>query len=251
MNTIKITLMGAIAVTGAAMVSVAPAQGATFNFSCDPAISAVDCSGEESGSLDFSSLGGNTTSGYTYEIKIDNTSTNNADITGFGFVFDKEFAITNWSLTAYTDTDPSGTDWTNYWTIDGNSSVKGSSYDGTPLKTLNFNFVAEDGTGNDKDAAGNPIDDDIKNWNLSSFDGILTFTSDTELTALSSLLRLQTTGANGEGSLKLLCTDTGSCETTDVPEPLTVMGSLAALGFAGTLRKKQRQNQLAKEAIEA
>lgn len=69
----------------------------------------------------------------------------------------------------------------------------------------------------------------------------LNFASNFTLDKASTFVRMQNVGLKGDGSLKL--TGTEKPPTEEVPEPLTILGSAAALGFGSVLKKQADKNK--------
>lgn len=198
-----------------AFAGTAQAGPITFDFSCDSSLGTSDCAGNEGGSItiDYTDNGGL----YTYDVTIDNVSTD-ALVTGFGFDFTPVFEFANMSnfLIKRLESDgTSFTDVTSNWDVtEGTQSVSnGSSFDGIFLDFIDF----------DAEQTGN-----INNYAIGNFgvlDAEISFDYASMLTANGALMRLQRTGENGEGSLKLVDS------TITVPEPGTL--ALLGLGLAG------------------
>ena len=135
---------------GAVILMTAPAEAANFSFGCDPNIDSANCSGDESGTLDLqvTDLGN---SEFLYKVSIDNTSSNNATVNGFGFDFTPNFKIDSlvngsvkaeiWDGSAFTESvftngNKSGQ---STWSIGTNSnSNSGSSYTGISLSFIDL-----------------------------------------------------------------------------------------------------------------
>lgn len=195
-----------------AFAGTAQAGPITFDFSCDPSLGS-DCAGDEGGSItiDYTDNG----AFYTYDVSIDNVSTD-ALVTGFGFDFSPDFMFANMSnflIERYDGT--SFEDVTSNWNVsEGSQSVSaGSSFDGIFLDFIDF----------DASQTGN-----INKYAIANFgalDARISFDYTSLLTANGALMRLQRTGDNGEGSLKLVDS------TITVPEPSTL--ALLGLGLFG------------------
>lgn len=197
-----------------AFAGTAHAGPITFDFSCDPSLGSNNCAGDEGGSITIDYTDNNTF--FTYDITIDNVSTN-ALVTGFGFDFTPEFVLanmSNFSIERYDGTNY--IDITSKWAVsEGSQQVSnGSSFDGIKLDFIDFD-AAWTGGGVDKYGIGN----------FGTLDAKVTFDYASLLTADGALLRLQRTGDDGEGSLKLVNS------TVTVPEPGTI--ALLGLGLLG------------------
>lgn len=192
-----------------AFAGTAHAGPITFNFSCDSSLGS-DCAGNEGGSITIDDTDNGTS--YTYNISINNVSTD-ALVTGFGFDFTPDFVLDNMSnflIERYDGTSFKAVTSPNWTVSEGSQSVSnGSSFDGILLDFIDFDAAQ---TGNiNKYAIGN----------FGVLDAKISFDYTSLLTANGALMRLQQTGDNGKGSLKLVNS------TVTVPEP----GTLALLGL--------------------
>lgn len=207
---------GSIALTGA----FAPSQAATFSFSCDPVLGA-DCAGNEGGILDVTSA--LDAGSYLYTVKVNNTSLA-AGITGIGFDFLPDFDASYLVAGSLSVVRADNTNITGYWDVSpGTSSVsQGSSFDGISLSFIDFDAAGDSGGSLDKRAIFNTHAGD---------DATISFRLTQDLAIDGALLRLQRTGDDGEGSLKLV----------DIPEPATTAAlGLFALAGLGVMKKKER-----------
>jgi hypothetical protein len=227
-NKIQTTLIGAIATITTGLVGMGSAQAFTsltsFTFSCT--ISS-DCAGNEGGILNIGSEQNG--SNFTYTIEVNNTSFN-ALITGFGFDFTPDFdisLISDFSATRIGSDGSTLEDVTSKWKLsEGTSSVSsGSSQNG-----INLDFI-------DFDADQTKSVNDYAIANYSTFDGFFSFKSTQDLTATAGLLRLQRTGTDGNGSLKLV-----DQTPEEVPEPMTILGTMFAGGFGYMMKRKQKRS---------
>jgi hypothetical protein len=225
-NKIQTTLIGAIATITTGLVGMGSAQAFTsFTFSCT--ISSA-CAGNEGGILDiYSTDNGDST--FTYDIQINNTSLK-ALVTGFGFDFTPDFdisLISDFSATRIGSDGSTLEDVTSKWKLsEGTSSVSsGSSQNG-----INLDFI-------DFDADQTKSVNDYAIANYSTFDGFFSFKSTQDLTATAGLLRLQRTGTDGNGSLKLV-----DQTPEEVPEPMTILGTMFAGGFGYMMKRKQKRS---------
>lgn len=226
-NKIQTTLIGSIATITTSLVGMGSAQAFTsFTFGCT--ISS-DCAGNEGGILDiYSTDNGDST--FTYKINVNNTSLN-ALVTGFGFDFTPDFDI---SLISDFSAQRIGSDGstlenvTNNWKLsEGEQSVSsGSSQNGIKLDFIDFDAARSGGSVNTYAIA-----------NYSNFDGFFSFKSTQNLTASAGLLRLQRTGTDGNGSLKLV-----DQTPEEVPEPMTILGTMFAGGFGYLMKRKQKRS---------
>ena len=225
MKNITTLLAGSAALATIAFAN--PAEAVVFNFSCDPAINSTDCAGNEGGTLEFLSTAlGNGT--YEYTMNINNTSPS-ALVTGFGFDFGSGFNFSSITSTSAKRLASNGTTYENVnWNFTpGTSSVSsGSSYgsSGNNLTIIDF----------DADQQGNVNANAVFNRSTTNFDGIFKFTSTQNLTASAGLLRFQSTGTNGNGSLKLLNTT----PPESVPEPMGLLG-MVGVGLGVAMRRRK------------
>nr|CAD5914534.1 hypothetical protein NO713_00258 [Planktothrix pseudagardhii] len=230
----------------AASVAVAtslPAQALTFDFS------GTDNGGTGSATMNFTGLG-------TQNVTVDlwntspttlnnNTGSNASAITGFGFnnLGTSDPGITSWTLQALNssgvmETIGSSSNSSLPWGRVSDNNVAGVS--------LDYIFAALNNAGNEaqiKGALYNP--DAIGSSALAALPNYFTkatmnltfasnFTLDTA--GMSPFVRMQNVG-NG-GSLKL-----DGTPQKEVPEPLTILGSAAALGFGSVLKKQANKNK--------
>lgn len=225
MKTLAFLGASALAAGSIALASTfAPAQAATFTFSCDPALSPADCAGDEGGTLNITSLadGGS----FLYTVAVNNTSLA-AGITGIGFDFNPDFEFDMFVDGSLSVILADGTDISSLWAVAPNNSP--GSPNGSSLTGVNLNFI-------DFDTAINP--GNINNRAIFNIDEMLDATISFRLTdnlvAEGGFMRLQRTGADGKGSLKLVDIPTA------VPEPATAMalGTFALLGLA--MKKKSQ-----------
>ncbi|CAD5983419.1 hypothetical protein PCC9214_05162 [Planktothrix tepida] len=230
----------------AASVAVAtslPAQALTFDFS------GTDNGGTGSATMNFTGLG---TQNVTVDLwntsstKLnDGTGDNAPAITGFGFNNKglSDPAITAWTLKAYNSsgtlqTIGSSSDSTLPWSILYDEKTNGI--------TLDYLAAALNNGENSPQIQGGIYNPDaISSSALSAGPNFfskatlnLTFASDFTLdtAGMSPYVRMQAVG-NG-GSLKL-----DGTRQQDVPEPLTILGSAAALGFGSVLKKQANKNK--------
>ena len=206
-----------------ALAGTAQAAPITFNFSCDASLGS-DCAGDEGGSITLttSDLGGGL---YDYNIEIDNVSIA-ALVTGFGFDFTPDFDVTQmsnfsmerWNGSSYEDVSA------NWQVSEGTQSVSaGTSFGGVFLDFIDFDVDQTQSV--NQYALGN----------LTTLDGIASFTSTQNMTASGALLRLQRTGENRDGSLKLV--DSTTTVTVSEPATLGLLG-LGLIGFGMARRRK-------------
>ena len=205
----------ALLVAAYMMAASAPAHAILFTFSCDPSIPDPEqnCAGNEGGTLDLTSIADS--GSFLYTLIVDNVSTL-AGITGFGFDFNPDFEATDLVANSLSVIREDGTDISDRWQISaGTQSVsQGSSYDGISLDFIDFDAADIGGPGGINASAI---------FNTDMIDATIMFRLTENLIAEGGLLRLQRTGLDGEGSLKLVDTP----PPTKVPEP----GALALIGM--------------------
>ena len=215
----KLTALLAGSAALASVALSAPAQAASFNIGCTG--SDADCNGE-SGTLSITYDGSS-----LYTVEIDNMATNDATITGFGFDFGDAFDFSEIQVASFTAS-VGGSDVSADWSIsDGNQNVSaGTSYSGISLDFINFDAKSQGQQGSIANSGG--------------LDATFTFTSTQDFLANAGggLLRFQSSGIDGEGSLKLVCTDSDGCVSEKVPEPVSGLVSLLGLSVAGLLKKR-------------
>lgn len=227
--------------TSVAVAASLPAQALTFDFS------GTDANGTGSAVMNFDGLG-------TQNVKVDlwnnspttlnnGTGANASAITGFGFNNVGPIQnITSWTLQAYDSsgvlqTIGSSSDSSLPWSVTYDDKTNGVS--------LDYLFYSENNGGNNpeiKNAIYNP--DAIGSSALAALPNYfsqatldLTFDSNFSLdtSGMSPYVRMQNVGTGG--SLKLDGTQ------RDVPEPLTILGSAAALGLGSVLKKQADKNK--------
>lgn len=228
--------------TSVAVAASLPAQALTFDFS------GTDANGTGSAVMNFDGLG-------TQNLTVDlwnNSPTDLNDpynglnapaITGFGFdaLGEPDPIVKSWSLQAYNNQNE-------LVSID-NLSV--GDWDLKTDKTFGNDFFdyiigAFNKAGNNFEIKGGIYNPELMgSTQLAAAPNFFSkatlsvgFSSNFDLDTTSTYVRMQNVGLNGGGSLKL-----DGTIRKDVPEPLTILGSAAALGFGSVLKKQADKNK--------
>lgn len=224
----------------AASVAVAtslPAQALTFDFS------GSDKGGTGSATMNFTGLGTKAVSVdlfNTSSTTLNNgTGVNAPAITKFGFNYlgEPDPKLLSWELKAFDSNKQ-------FVTIGSSSDKKlpwSINFD-EKFGNISLDYMAETkdvkgGIYNPNATAGLAAKPNF----FSKATLSLNFGSNFTLDKASTFVRMQNVGLKGDGSLKL--TGTEKPPTEDVPEPLTILGSAAALGFGSIFKKQADKNK--------
>ena len=226
-----------IATSVAVAASSLPAQALTFSFSDS------DNGGTGSAEMSFSGLGTKSVLVdlfNTSSTKLNNgTGVNAPAITKFGFnhVGEPDAKLLNWELKAF---DSKG----DFVTIGKSGDTKlpwSVNYD-AKFGNVTLDYLAE--TKDVKGGIYNPLASAglaaAPNY-FSKATMSLNFASNFTLDTKSTFVRMQNVGLKGAGSLKLDGVEKPPVK--EVPEPLTILGSAAALGFGVKLKQQADKNK--------
>lgn len=232
--------------TSVAVAASLPAQALSFDFS------GSDYGGTGSATMNFTGLG---TQSVTVDLwntsstTLDNGTGDNASaITGFGFNYlgEPDPGITSWVLEAYNssgvlETIGSSANDSLPWSLKFDNEAAGISleYLAGAFNNSGNNLEIKGGIYN-PDAMGSTALASLPNF-FSKATLNLTFASNFNLDPASTVIRMQNVGFDGEGSLKL--TGVEKPPVKEVPEPLTILGSAAALGFGARFKQQADKNK--------